>query len=218
MRRSLAIVLVSAVAAVTGYTFYYYQNTRDAGAQQPPARAINVATAGSVAPSAPAMAATLPNVQLKNRDDKMQSLRSWPGKSMIVNFWATWCGPCRKEIPLLKEIAKKETDFQLVGVAIDYRDEVLKFADEIKIDYPILIGEQDGLAAAEAFGVESVGLPFTVFTDRRGRIVTIFMGELTHDKIDAILAGVQQVNRGELTPDAGRAAIADKLAKLHTKA
>jgi len=162
------------------------------------------------------MATVLPEFSLQNRDGQMQSIRSWPGKSMIVNFWATWCGPCRKEIPLLKEIAKREASsgFQVVGIAIDYRDEVLKYADEIKMDYPLLIGEQEGFAAADAFGVSSMGLPFTAFTDDKGRIVTMLMGELTREKAQIILSAVKRVNKGEVTPEAGRAAIASEFLKI----
>jgi thiol-disulfide isomerase/thioredoxin len=135
---------------------------------------------------------------------------------LIVNFWATWCAPCRKEIPLLKDIAKNEAKagFVVVGIAVDFRDSVLKFADEIKIDYPLLIGEQDGLAAADAFGVRSLGLPFTAFTDNQGRIVTLLMGELTPQKAKIILNAVKRVNKGELTPDAARAGISTEFLKL----
>jgi hypothetical protein len=77
-----------------------------------------------------------------------------------------------------------------------------------------LIGEQDGLAAADAFGVSSVGLPFTAFTDQKGRIVTMLMGELTREKAKIILAAVKRVNKGELTPESARAAIASDLLKL----
>jgi thiol-disulfide isomerase/thioredoxin len=162
------------------------------------------------------MVTTVPDVSLPNREGQKQSLRSWNGKSMIINFWATWCAPCRKEIPLLKEVNKTEAanGFQVVGVAIDYRDDVLKYAEQIKMDYPILMGEEDGLKAAEAFGVDAGGLPFTVFSDQKGRIVTILLGELTRAKADAILSNVKRVNKGELTPEAARAAIASKLQGL----
>jgi thiol-disulfide isomerase/thioredoxin len=168
------------------------------------------------APAPPAMATVLPEFSLENREGVKQSIRSWPGKSMIINFWATWCAPCRKEIPLLKEIAKAEakSGFQVVGIAIDFRDDVLKYADEIKIDYPLLIGEQDGLAAADAFGVQSAALPFTVFTDNQGRIVALLVGEVTRPKAKIVLDAVKRVNKGALTPEAARAAISTQFLKL----
>ena len=87
-----------------------------------------------------------------------------------MNFWATWCAPCRREIPLLERLQSEHAadGFQVVGIAVDFRDKVLAYADEMKIDYPLLIGEQEALDAAAAFGVEMVGLPFTVFTDAPG--------------------------------------------------
>jgi thiol-disulfide isomerase/thioredoxin len=221
MKTWIAIGVVGVLAGVAGFALYANlvgdQSPTPQTAQQPTQEASSgiIATAEAAAPE---LASTLPDVKLKNRAGDMQSLRSWPGKSMIVNFWATWCAPCRKEIPLLKEISKSESAFQVVGIAIDFRDDVLKYADEIKLDYPLLIGEQDGLAAADAFGVASAGLPFTAFTDNKGRVVTILMGELTRAKADAILGNVKRVNKGELTPEAARGAIAAKLATLSSKA
>ena len=66
----------------------------------------------------------------------------------------------------------------MVGIAVDHRDEVLAYARRLKIPYPLLIGEQDALDAAAAFGVESPAFPFTVFTDRRGEVVALYLGEL----------------------------------------
>ncbi|HTE42789.1 MAG TPA: TlpA disulfide reductase family protein [Steroidobacteraceae bacterium] len=158
----------------------------------------------------------LPEFQLMNREGKMQSIKSWPGKSLIINFWATWCGPCRKEIPLLIEThqAEAQNGFEVVGIALDFRDDVLKYAAEIKMDYPMLMGEQDGFAAANSFGVESMGLPFTVFTDNQERIVTLYIGEITKQKLAVLLDGVRQVNAGKLSPLEGRAWISVELEKI----
>jgi thiol-disulfide isomerase/thioredoxin len=160
----------------------------------------------------------LPEFSLMNREGKMQSIKSWPGKSLIINFWATWCGPCRKEIPLLIETQKAEAKngFEVIGIALDFRDDVLKYAAEIKMDYPMLMGEQDGFAAANSFGIESMGLPFTVFTDNQERIVTLYVGEITKQKLDVLLNGVKQVNAGKLSPLEGRAWIVGEMEKMLT--
>lgn len=178
--------------------------------QQPPAEpAAPPATAA-------AMPEVLPEFSLKNRAGELQSIRSWPDKSLIVNFWATWCAPCRREIPLLKTLQREHqaAGVQVVGIAVDFRDDVLKYAEQMQIDYPILIGEQDGLAAIDAFGVAAVGFPFTVFTDRQGRIVLSHLGELTAPQAEIILRQVARVNRGEVPPSTARAEAAAALAKL----
>ena len=116
----------------------------------------------------------------------------------------------------LKKLAADHADenFQVIGIAIDFRDKVLAYASEMKIDYPMLIGEQDALDAAAAFGVEAVGMPFTIFTDTSGRVIALHMGELTADEAFIILAAVRNVNAGRLDPVQARAAITTALAAL----
>jgi len=82
-----------------------------------------------------------------------------------------------------------------LDVAVDYPDKVLEFADRFKIRYPLLIGEQDALDAAVLSGVESPVFPFTVFTDRRGEIVALFIGELHRPQAELILSEVQNLNK-----------------------
>jgi len=84
----------------------------------------------------------------------------------------------------------------------------------MKIDYPLLIGEQEALDAAAAFGVEAVGFPFTVFSDRQGRVITAHLGELHAGEADVILDAVRQVNAGAMTPLEARTAIERALASL----
>jgi thiol-disulfide isomerase/thioredoxin len=172
---------------------------------------------GPFAEAAPAqLAATLPAFRLADREGTLRSLQDWPDRALIVNFWATWCAPCRREIPLLMQLQRDHggEGFQVIGVAADFRDKVLAYADEMKIDYPLLIGEQEALDAAGAFGVEAVGFPFTVFSDRQGRIVAAHLGELHAEQAAIILAGVRRVNAGEQTPVQARAGIEQALRAL----
>jgi hypothetical protein len=89
-------------------------------------------------------------------------------------------------------------EFVLIGIAIDFREDVLRYLASTPIDYTVLIGEQDGLEAARAFGMESIGLPFTVFTDSQDRIVTVHVGELHRAQADVILSAVKAVDAGEI--------------------
>jgi hypothetical protein len=98
----------------------------------------------------------------------------------------------------------------VVGIAVDFREDVLKYARAIGIDYPLLIGEQDGLDAAQAFGMDMV-LPFTVFADAQRRIVALKVGELHADEAAFILDIVAEVNAGRLELAPARTAIAAKL-------
>jgi thiol-disulfide isomerase/thioredoxin len=203
---TIAAIVVAAAAA--GAAAYFY---REAAAPPAPLAAPEPATAPQVQ-----LVETLPRFTLADRDGQPRSLQDWPGKALIVNFWATWCAPCRREIPLLQQLQRDHgaEGFQVIGIAVDFRDKVLAYADDMKIDYPLLIGEQDALDAAAAFGVPTVGFPFTVFSDRRGRVVTTHFGELTAPQADLILDAVNRVDAGEVTPDQARVALETALAAL----
>jgi thiol-disulfide isomerase/thioredoxin len=203
---TIAAIVVAAAAA--GAAAYFY---REAAAPPAPLAAPEPATAPQVQ-----LVETLPRFTLADRDGQPRSLQDWPGKALIVNFWATWCAPCRREIPLLQQLQRDHgaEGFQVIGIAVDFRDKVLAYADDMKIDYPLLIGEQDALDAAAAFGVPTVGFPFTVFSDRRGRVVTTHFGELTAPQADLILDAVNRVDAGEVTPEQARVALETALAAL----
>jgi len=198
----LAIVAAAALAGVGSAVWYHRTRVPEPTA------------APDAAPLV--LAANLPKVSLPDRDGIARGFDHWQGHSLVVNFWATWCAPCRREIPLLERLQREHgpEGFQVIGVAVDYRDKVLAYADEMQISYPLLIGEQEALDAAAAFGVDVVGLPFTVFSDSTGRIIAAHMGELTGQEADVILAAVRRVNDGARTPIEARAEIEQGLAAL----
>jgi thiol-disulfide isomerase/thioredoxin len=164
----------------------------------------------------PKVPARLPAFSLSDLQGEPTPIVRWSGKSLVINFWATWCAPCRREIPLLQSLASEWAgrDITVVGIAVDYRDKVLDFAREFKIDYPLLIGEQDALDVAAEFGMDSPAFPFTVFTDRRGEVVTLFVGELHRPQADLILSVVQTLNQDLVQLPEARRAIADGLAAI----
>src|SRR5262245_4817513 len=139
--KAFSYVIVAVVAAAAGFGIY-----RFAIAPKVAPELASQATTSAPPPSASEPAAStgppdaLPDFTLAGVDGAPRSIRSWTGKSMIVNFWATWCAPCRREIPLLREIQQsRSTDgFQVVGVAVDVREDVLKYAKDIGIDYPLI--------------------------------------------------------------------------------
>jgi thiol-disulfide isomerase/thioredoxin len=214
--KASAYVAVAAIAVAAGVLVYRYAVMPPAAVEAATAPVAQPPAAEEPAATADAIPQTLPDFTLGDLAGKPTSIRSWPGKSMIVNFWATWCGPCRREIPLLRELQKQHgaEGFQIVGVAVDIREDVIKYAQEIGIDYPVLIGEQDGLDAVNKFGQGSIGFPFTVFTDNQGRIVLFHLGEIRKEQADVLFGAVRDVNSGKLTPAAARVVAAKQLAAL----
>lgn len=158
---------------------------------------------------------TLPDISLPDVNGEPHRLSDWAGSPLIVNFWATWCEPCRRELPLLEGLHRENprTAFEIVGIAIDHLDSVVKYARQMKIGYPILVGEKGGLEAAAAFGMEPV-LPFTVFTDAQGRIVTLKIGELHRDEAAFILARLADIGSGRLSLPAAREQIDAAMRRL----
>jgi thiol-disulfide isomerase/thioredoxin len=157
----------------------------------------------------------LPDITLTDREGNPRRLSDWAGRPLLINFWATWCAPCRREIPLLKTLRAERAPqgLEVIGIAVDFRDAVLAYSREIGLDYPLLIGEQDGLDAAAAFGMDLI-LPFSVFADRQGRIVTVKVGELHGDEAAFILDTVRDIDRGSLALGAGRQRILERLKEL----
>jgi thiol-disulfide isomerase/thioredoxin len=167
----------------------------------------------TVSPQPPVIPAKLPQFSLKDLGGRLTPVSSWSGKSLMINFWATWCAPCRREIPLLKTLAADwaSRDLEVIGLAVDYPDKVRQFADEFKINYPLLVGEQDALDVAASFGMASPAFPFTVFTDRRGEVVALFLGELHRPQAEFILSAVQDLNQDRILLPEARRLIAEGL-------
>jgi peroxiredoxin len=235
VNRSLRLAAGLALAAVAIYTVWVLagrwqaapgQPRGDAGqpAADPPA-AIAAREPGAAEPAgvpepgnqAVRIPDRLPDFTLGDRDGKPTAISAWRGKSLIINFWATWCAPCRREIPLLESIdaAWSARNVAVIGVAVDRRDEVLAFARQFHMTYPLLIGEQDALDAAAAVGVSSPVFPFTVFADRRGEIVAIFIGELHRPQADLILREVERLDDEQIALPVARRVIAEGLDALH---
>jgi thiol-disulfide isomerase/thioredoxin len=160
----------------------------------------------------------LPDLALPGLDGRSHRLADWKGHALLVNFWASWCEPCRREIPLLKRLRRERSadGLEILGIAIDYSDAAKKYARDARIDYPVLLGEQGGYEAAAAFGMDPV-LPFSVFADRTGRIVTLKVGELHADEAGFILDRVRDVEEGRLSLSAARDEIASRNGRANLK-
>lgn len=126
-------------------------------------------------------ATTLPDIQ-----GAEQSVSQWQGKVIVVNFWATWCTPCREEIPEFIEAQKKfgEQGLVIVGIAIDQLDKVKMFSKEFGINYPVLVGGMDSWSLLEATGNQQSALPYTIVLNRAGDIVDNYLGRINLKKLE----------------------------------
>jgi len=121
----------------------------------------------------------LPPIRLKDLKGQERELAEWSGRTLLINFWATWCAPCRKEMPLLEQFqaSQDETRLQVIGIAIDRRDPVMQFLGETGVTYPNLVGEMDATRAAEQFA-DGFALPLSVVAAPDGTVLAVHMGEL----------------------------------------
>ncbi len=143
------------------------------------------------APIPPEQAAVTALWQLSFPDSngQPQALSQWHGQIIVLNFWASWCAPCREEMPdfaaLRTQYHKKGVEF--VGIAIDNASSVAGFLQQQPVNYPILIGEGAAHSLARQLGNPSGGLPYTIVLDRDGRVAMTHLGRLPRDTLETAL-------------------------------
>ncbi len=189
MKHTQATGLVIAIliaAAAAGFGVYQWL--------LPPHTAPAIATAAAT--SAPDTIPTLStnqamNVALDDLNGNQHTLADWHGKVLLVNFWATWCPPCRQEIPLLVKLQAKYAaqGLQVVGIATDEQNEkdVRTFMRQMVVNYPILMGDSRVPQIISALGGNFIGLPYTVVLDREGRVFKIHSGELDPAEAEGLI-------------------------------
>jgi len=216
--RFIGAALIILAAGAAGH-FLYMSSRQAPTLAAAPAAAGPATDAGNPAtqttPDKKPIPGTLPDITLSDMQGKPTKLASFGGRPLMVNFWATWCAPCRREIPLLNKIRmqRHQQNVEIVGVAVDFREDVLKYVHKVPLSYPLLIGEEDGLAAAEAFGM-GMAFPFSVFVDSQNRILTIKIGELHEDEANFAFDRLRDIDNGLLTREAAQAAVADAFREM----
>ncbi|RXZ44592.1 TlpA family protein disulfide reductase [Crenobacter cavernae] len=115
------------------------------------------------------------------------SLDVFKGKVTVVNFWATWCAPCREEMPMLDKVARelKGRGMTMVGIALDQPAEVRPFVKQLKISYPVWMGDANTMNVMRGLGNPSGGLPYTVVLDRDGKVVARLLGAVSEANLRA---------------------------------
>jgi thiol-disulfide isomerase/thioredoxin len=142
---------------------------------------------GQIEESAPGAASVLPDFSFDDLDGRQRRANEWMGKVLILNFWATWCPPCLKEVPTFVEYQQlyRNKGLQFVGIAVDRPQAVRDFVDSFAVGYPILIGDTDAVELSKTLGNRFGGLPFTVVFDREGRVRFRHAGEITAGMLDS---------------------------------
>ncbi|PPC93532.1 MAG: redoxin [Methylotenera sp.] len=123
---------------------------------------------------------TLFAAKLPNENNVQQVLKQYQGKIIVLNFWATWCGPCRDEMPELSQLHTENLnkDVVVLGIGIDTVDLIKDFTLETPVSYPLFAAEDEGMAIALALGNDRGVLPYTVIIDRRGNVVKTYFGRI----------------------------------------
>jgi thiol-disulfide isomerase/thioredoxin len=134
--------------------------------------------------SADVVGQRLPSFSAADLDDQQRSIQDWDGQPRLINFWATWCAPCRREMPDLMAL-HDELDGQamVIGIALDFPEEVKLYVEELGIKYPILIADDlAGTRLVRDLGNANGLLPYSVFVDQQGVIREVKLGELTREE------------------------------------
>jgi thiol-disulfide isomerase/thioredoxin len=173
LKRAHAIALFAAVAlaAAGGGAAYHLWLGADSG------------------PGSAAVAERLYATRLPDMKGNPQPLEQWRGRVLVVNFWATWCAPCREEIPGFVRLQERHggRGLQFVGIAIDQSGKVADFAREFGINYPLLIGGMESLDLLREAGNRQAVLPYTVLIDRQGRVASRQPGGLTESRLEELV-------------------------------
>lgn len=133
-----------------------------------------------------------PAFTLQDKDGIQRNVDEWNNKVLVINFWATWCPPCREEIPAFIKLQEKFADqgLQFVGIALQTAEEVQDFINEFGINYPVLVGLEPVIQVAEQYGNRNGVLPYTVIVDRQQNISYIKQGPRQIEEAEAVIKTV----------------------------
>lgn len=171
MKNNLLLAVAVIIAGIAGYMLQQYQLTQETNNQVEQTIQIR------------------PEFAMADLNGQIRDIKEWDGKIILLNFWATWCPPCLHEIPDFIALQEQYGDqgFQVIGIAVDNEEAVRKFADEMKINYPVIAAEFEAIKLSSLYGNHMNGLPYTVIINRKSEISDRITGELSKIKAEALL-------------------------------
>ena len=175
MKNSKLIIAIAAIALIAGVVVARFVHVDNA---TPP-----------TAQNHNAMPTEMVGFSLPDTDGKMHDINEWRGKIVVLNFWATWCPPCRAEVPLFVDTQEKfrKEGLVIVGVAIDKKQDVANFIDSYFINYPVLVSEEDNTELMASYGNRIATLPYSVVMDRKGKVIETHAGANKKDQLYDVL-------------------------------
>ncbi len=176
----IAVVVLALISAAGGYQLQQYlksDETEQIVAVQKPLTPKSV------------MGSQVKNFSLFDVNGKQRNLKEWQGKIIVINFWATWCAPCREEIPAFIELQQQYANdgLQFIGIALQTAEEIRDFINEFSINYPSLVGAGDVINIAKNLGNDIGALPYTVIIDRSGIITFTRRGPLLKSEAELVI-------------------------------
>ncbi len=167
MKNTLIFIIAIVLATAAGYlTQKYFDKPGNNSASQEIGKVIGTPR---------------PEFAVADINGVIRNIKDWDGKVILLNFWATWCPPCLKEIPAFIALQNEygERGLQIVGVAMDNEEAVRRFNDKLPMNYPVIAGDMETIELARRYGNTIGALPYTVIIDREGIIRATFAGELS---------------------------------------
>ena len=157
-----------------------------------------------------------PDFSLPDLTGQERAISEWDGNALLINFWATWCIPCKREIPMLNQLSEDYDgeDFRVLGIAVDNVDNIQEFMQILPLEYITLAHEDKSQEVASLFYDSFLVLPFTVFLDHQGRVFWMQVEEIHREEVDAILNRIWQIKSGELQFEDAQLALIEDLDRI----
>ncbi len=176
MKRWQIIFVAILVAILSGLSGYYFQQlTKDDAVSNEQFNTKKLPSPEEV------IGTDVAEFSLLDLNGERRYLSEWKGKLIAINFWATWCAPCREEIPAFVELQEKYATqgLQFIGIALQQADEVRDFIEEYNVNYPSLVGGDEVIKVASQLGNNIGAMPYTVIINSEGKITFTRRGPLS---------------------------------------
>lgn len=170
--RTVAIAIALAVGGVLGTTVSWY-----------------IMNGMGMTSGTPSSEAAEADFELPDLNGELRTMDDYAGQVVAVNFWASWCPPCIREMPMFQELQEdyEEYGFTFVGIAVDNEEDAAEFTEKTGVTYPILFGLGDAMAAGDAMGNEQGTLPYTVLFNADGEKIETWAYELKRDDLEPLI-------------------------------